>query len=451
MISRMHLSELVSPLEAQLRGDDAGFSRVVTDSRADVSGGLFVALSGDNFDGHAFVDSALSSGAAAAMVETGKYRGTTLEVKDTLRALGQLGQINRARFEGPVVGLTGSVGKTTCKEMLASIFAQRWNVLATAGNRNNEIGVPLTLLDIEAAHEAAVIEMGAAEQGDIAYLNQWVQPDVSLVTTVAASHIGRFGSIETIARTKAEIYTHNSEDAVACVNLDNQYTRAMLLDVPQKQVVTFSRFESGADVRAENAAQHSDGCWSFTLCFPQGEAEVLLPIMGEHNITNALAAAAAALSAGLSLEEVVAGLSAFKSAGRRLQQHTVNGGVLIDDCYNANPESMNAAIDVLAQREGKRILICGDMGELGAYSEDLHRQVGDYANGRVDAVWSIGEESRLISTAFSAEGKHFDSQAELLEACKKTMTQGVVMLVKGSRSALLDRVVDALVEAGEVH
>lgn len=456
MIEAMQLQALAPVLNATLHGDDVSFQRVVTDSRDDVKGGLFVALQGENYDGHHYVEAALQSGAVAALIAqdaelNAAVAQPSLVVKDTLRALGQVAQLNRARFSGPVVGLTGSVGKTTCKEMLASVFAQQWQVLATKGNRNNEIGVPLTLLDISAQHQAAVIEMGAAEQGDIAYLNQWVQPDIVLATTVAPSHIGRFGSIETIARTKAEIYTHNSTQAIACVNLDNQYTRAMLLDVPQARVLSYSQHEASADVRAVDARVQENGCWAFTLLCPQGEAAVELPVIGEHNISNALAAATVALAADISLNKIVVGLQGFESAARRLQQHHVQGGLLIDDSYNANPESMRAAIDVLAQYKAQRILVCGDMGELGDQSEALHKRVGEYARSRVDAVWSVGEQSAFTSAAFGAAGQHFESQAELLAACEASMRQEVVMLAKGSRSARLDRIVDALVEKGEVH
>lgn len=446
MMQALCLKKLAPALDAMLLGEDVRIEGVEIDSRQVNRGQLFVALRGDNFDGHEFVSNADKAGASACVLDSADgFFGNGLLVNDTRLALAQLSGINRDVFPGPVIGLTGSVGKTTCKEMLASILRISHNVHATVGNKNNEIGVPLTLLALEPEHDVAVIEMGAAQQGDIAFLNRWVKPNIVLVTNVVASHIGRFGDIETIAKTKAELYTQNSTDVTAVVNLDNAYTRAMLESLPQHDILTFSCIDDTASIFAKDIEQLDSGVWRFCLCSSNGTASVTLPVLGKHNISNALAAAATAMAADASFDDVVSGLEAFEPAAGRLNKHQLSDEVLIiDDSYNANPESMKAAVDVLSTCAGLKVLVCGDMGELGEDSVALHQEVGRYASSRIDKIMSIGLSGQDIGGSFNGDVEHFDNKTSLIKACQGMLDGQTTMLIKGSRSVGLDVVVDAL-------
>jgi UDP-N-acetylmuramoyl-tripeptide--D-alanyl-D-alanine ligase len=443
----MDLAEAARVLSGRLEGANARFSGVSTDSRAVGTGDLFVALQGERFDGHAYVGEAARRGAAGAL--TSRHvteRGTTLPqvvVRDTRLSLGALAGDWRGRFPIPLVALTGSNGKTTVKEMLAAILVQhagaRGSVLATAGNLNNDIGMPLTLLALRADHRYAVIEMGMNHEGEIDYLARIARPTVALVNNAQRAHVGILGSLEAIARAKGEIYAGLDDAGIAIVNEDDPFAPYWKGLNAGRKVLTFG-FASDADVTAASAA----GAWRFRT--PAGSFAVALRAPGEHNVRNALAACAAAHAVGIPPAAMRSALEAFEGVPGRLQRRPAPGGArVIDDTYNANPESMKAAIRVLASEPGRRILVMGDMGELGIQSAALHAEVGDFAKrSGVEALLALGEQSRNAAQAFGEGARHFGEVRELLAAARQEAREGATLLVKGSRFMQMERVADAL-------
>jgi UDP-N-acetylmuramoyl-tripeptide--D-alanyl-D-alanine ligase len=440
----MRLSEAATAVAAQLRGNDGEFDGVSTDSRSVQPGQLFVALKGPNFDAHHFVPQVAAAGASAVMVQ--HETDTSLPqliVPDTLRALGQLGHYWRQRFAMPVAAVTGSNGKTTVKEMLASIFASQWYTLATRGNLNNDIGVPLTLLQLTEQHQAAVIEMGANHPGEIAYLTGLTRPTVALITNAGAAHLEGFGSIAGVAQAKGEIYQGLTDDGVAIINADDDYADLWRQLAGGHRTITFG-LDQAADVscRWRGDAQGSQ----LVISIPQGELECHLALAGRHNVMNALAAAAAALAAGLGPGHIKRGLENVRPVSGRLQLKSgIKGSSIIDDTYNANPYSLQAALKVLAACEGEKFLALGDMGELGGDAAELHRQAGEQARDYgVDALYAVGEFSRNAVQAFGERAHHFAEQAALIDSLRDDMHADVTLLVKGSRAMHMERVVDAL-------
>jgi UDP-N-acetylmuramoyl-tripeptide--D-alanyl-D-alanine ligase len=443
----MDLAEAARVLSGRLEGANARFSGVSTDSRAVGTGDLFVALQGERFDGHAYVGEAARRGAAGAL--TSRHvteRGATLPqvvVRDTRLSLGALAGDWRGRFPIPLVALTGSNGKTTVKEMLAAILVQhagaRGSVLATAGNLNNDIGMPLTLLALRADHRYAVIEMGMNHEGEIDYLARIARPTVALVNNAQRAHVGILGSLEAIARAKGEIYAGLDDAGIAIVNEDDPFAPYWKGLNAGRKVLTFG-FASDADVTAASAA----GAWRFRT--PAGSFAVALRAPGEHNVRNALAACAAAHAVGIPPAAMRSALEAFEGVPGRLQRRPAPGGArVIDDTYNANPESMKAAIRVLASEPGRRILVMGDMGELGIQSAALHAEVGDFAKrSGVEALLALGEQSRNAAQAFGEGARHFGEARELLAAARQEAREGATLLVKGSRFMQMERVADAL-------
>ena len=444
------LSELVPPLAGSQLGADASFSGVTTDSRAVSEGQLFVALKGERFDGHRFVASAGSAGASAALVsEAVDADLPLLQVADTQVALGQLAALNRSGFTGTLVGITGSCGKTSVRNLLESIFSRVAPTLATYGNLNNEIGMPLTLLELNPEHRYAVVEMGAGKPGDIAYLCQLAQPGISLLLNALPAHLETMGTVEDIAHTKGEILSGLGGRGTAIFPVDSEYTGLWRELAGTADCRTFG-FSDAADVYATHIEVGGEGSL-FTL-HADGDSEVIsLSLPGRHNVANALAAAAGALAAGVSLSQVAGGLAAATPVGGRLRQHQLPGGVtLIDDAYNANPASVRAAIDVLETITGRRILVLGAMAELGALSEAMHAEVGRYAAGHgIDALWATGDFCDAAVAAFGEGGRLFENREELTAALKSLLAADDVVLVKGSRSAGMDAVVRALIEMGE--
>lgn len=450
MIGEMSLTTVADVTEGRLTGADAAFSRVSTDTRQLQAGDLFVALCGENFDGHAFLGQAEDAGAVAAVVsEPVQTELATVCVRDTRLALGQIAAVNRSRFSGPVVAITGSCGKTTCKEMVAAILSCRGNVLATQGNFNNEIGVPLTLLSIGNEHDFAVIEMGAAKAGDIAYLSDFVAPDVAMVTNVSAAHLKGFGSIDTIAVTKGEIYGGLPADGVAVINHDDGFAALWREAVRPRRITTFSLNDSSADFHATNVNRDVDGV-RFAMVTPGGDTDISIALPGDHNVSNALAAAAMAMTAGASISDVREGLANVEAVtGRMRRQAGVSGATVIDDTYNANPASVKAAIDVLAQAAGKKVLVLGDMAELGENAEQYHRDVGEYAIGKIDSFFSAGELSALAAQAFGEAATSFTDKAAMTAKLRSIITQDYTVLIKGSRSSHMEEVVAALTDASD--
>jgi UDP-N-acetylmuramoyl-tripeptide--D-alanyl-D-alanine ligase len=445
MMSPMSLQQVADCVAADPVGD-AMIGRVCTDTRAIRGGDLFVALSGEHFDGNDFVEQAKQKGAVAAVVSRQpNCELPHVQVRDTQKALGLIALHNRRQFTGKLVALTGSAGKTSCKEMLAAMLSLCGETLATEGNLNNEIGVPLTLLKIATEHRFAVVEMGAAKAGDIAYLCDFVEADIAVLTNAMAAHIEGFGSLDQVARTKGEIFEGLVDGGLAVINADSPYAEQWHRQAKNKQVLTFSLENPGADFFAKQI-QLSAECGSvFVLSTPQGEVTVELALLGRHNIANAIAASAAATAAGASLQQVAAGLKKVRPVAGRLHTRKAEAGfAVIDDSYNANPGAVKAAIDVLVEFSGQRYLVLGDMAELGDDSARLHREVGAYAKQQgVDTLLALGEFSESLVEGFGKNAKAFTSKQTLIDYCQ-SLDAVDVMLVKGSRSAGMEQLVEAL-------
>ena len=448
MIGDFTSTELVAALQAQYHGPDFTTAAVSIDTRTLAPGALYVALLGERFDGHAFVTSAAERGAIAAVVSRRIEQCPLpqLLVDDTLLALGRIARINRRRFGEVLIGITGSAGKTTSKEMVAAILAAEGApVLATRGNLNNEIGVPLTLLSIAPEHHFAVVEMGAGQPGDIAYLCRFAEPDIGLVTEALPAHLERMGSLDAVAETKGALFAGLRGDGVAIVNGDSEFAPQWQRQAGSRALVRFG-FGEGCDVTARDLRSDAAG-QQFTLLSPQGEVEVTLALLGRHNVRNALGAAATALAAGASLSAVRRGLALVEPVPGRLQlRRGLHGETVIDDSYNANPGAVKAAIDVLAGFGGRRRLLLGNMAELGADAEQLHIDVAHYARlNNIDELFCVGRFAAQQAQAFGSGAQAFVDNGALLVALAQAPRVDVV-LVKGSRSAGMEVAVQQLCE-----
>ena len=448
------LEQAADLLQAKLHGTktDVSFSGVSTDTREVAPGQVFVALSGEQFDGHDFVAQAAQKGAVAAVVtHVVNVEIPQLVVNDTQLAYGQLAANWRQQFAIPVIAVTGSNGKTTVKEMLAAILSQKGKVLATQANFNNEVGVPRTLLSMRDEHVAAVIEEGARHPGDIAYLTAFVQPTVAVVTNAAGAHLSEFGSLEVVAKTKGEIFEGLTKNGAAIINADDVFAAQWVRQAGKASITRFSlSTESDAEVRAEY-----QGASELQMVTPFGEVSVTLPLEGRHNAANALAATAAALAAGASLAEVKQGLESMQAVPGRLQRKAgIHGSQIIDDTYNANPASLSAALQVLVACRGDHYLALGDMAELGEKAVEYHQLAGRQAREvGVDRLYAVGELSRYAAQSFGEHGQHFAAQSEMISSLQADLHEEVTLLVKGSRSAHMENVVAALSvasAAGEV-
>ena len=446
------LQELAILLRAELTGDDGAFLGVSTDTRKLEAGQLFVALRGPRFDGHKFLNEAADRGAAAALVSTASDVAIRqVRVPDTLRALGELAADWRRRFDIPVIGVTGSFGKTTVKEMVASILSRRGPLMVTRGNLNNEIGVPLTLFGLAGNHQSAVIEMGANHAGEIARLCALAAPEIGLVTTAGACHLEGFGSLEGVARAKGEIFESLPADGIAVINADDSYAALWRQLAAGRRVVTFG-LGPGSEFTARNVRQTEAGEISFVLVCPAGEADVRLALAGRHNVMNALAAAAAAAQIGAGLEHMVDGFGAVAPVSGRMQLlRSCAGGRLIDDSYNASPRAVRAAIEYLCELPGRPWAVLGDMGELGDDGPRLHAEVGRYASeAGVERLFAIGRLSEQTVAAFGSGARLFHDAASLGAAVREDLGPDVNVLVKGSRMMRMEQVVEALAESAAV-
>ncbi len=454
----MNLSQAAGAVAGSLRGQDVEFSAVSTDTRSIAAGDLFVALRGERFDGHDYLAAAAGQGAVAALVDQA-WAEAHLEAPlplviadDTRLALGRLAAHWRAGFELPLVGVTGSNGKTTVKEMIAAIlraqaardgFAGDAAVLATRGNLNNDIGLPLTLLALRPGHRAAVIEMGMNHPGEIAYLTGIARPTVALVNNAQRAHLAGMGGLAQVAEEKGAIYGGLEQNGVAVVNADEpwcDYWRGLNAG---RTVLSFG-LDKPADV---GGSFEPRGLGSLVrLASPEGSVEFLLPLPGRHNVMNALCAASAALAACASLEAVAAGLSGFAGVKGRLQRKAALGGaLLLDDSYNANPDSVRAAIEVLSMTPGKTILVLGDMGEIGERAGQLHDEIGGYAKSQgIDLLFGLGELAETAVHNFGKGARHFRQVEDLVAALVPELTAESVVLVKGSRFMRMERVADAI-------
>jgi UDP-N-acetylmuramoyl-tripeptide--D-alanyl-D-alanine ligase len=445
------LSELAGILHGELHGSDLRIDDVTTDTRKLTPGCLFVALKGERFDAHDFVEKAKEGGAGALLVSRKlDIDLPQLVVKDTRLAFGELAAWVRQQVPTRVVALTGSSGKTSVKEMTAAILGQCGNTLYTAGNLNNDIGVPMTLLRLTKEHEFAVIELGANHQGEIAWTVSLTRPEAALVNNLAAAHLEGFGSLAGVAKAKGEIFTGLPVNGIAILNADNNDWLNWQAIIGSRKVWRFSPNAANSDFTATNIHVTSHGT-EFTLQTPTGDVDVLLPLPGRHNIANALAATALAMAVGADLNAVKAGLAKLTSVpGRLFPIHLSDTQLLLDDSYNANVGSMTAAVQVLEEMPGYRVLVVGDMAELGAESEACHIQVGEAAKtAGIDKVLSVGKLSQAISSA-SGVGEHFTDKAAAIARLKTLINeqQTLTILVKGSRSAAMEEVVRALQENG---
>ena len=438
----LSLQDIAKVLGGQLLGEERTIAAVSSDSRQIPADCLFVALKGERFDGHSFCAQAVADGAAALLVSDPlPVAVPQVLVPDTRYALGQLGAMVRNRVAPKVIAITGSCGKTTVKEMCAAILSQRGSVLATQGNLNNEIGVPLTLLRLTPEHQFAVLELGANHPGEIAWTTSLARPDVALINNVAAAHLEGFGSLQGVALAKSEIFTGLVEQGVAVVNADSEFYSHWRADL-EPNLISFGLENRRADVLARDIERDALGCHRFTLVTPLGEMDVHLPIPGRHNISNALAATAATLPLGMTLPMIKRGLEMMQPVKGRLCIQQLPGVTLIDDTYNASVESVLAAIDTLAAMPGYRVLVFGDMGELGQEAEAQHRRVGQHARlAGLDAVYTVGPLAAL--SAEEAHGQHFADKPALLEALGDLLQQqpAITLLAKGARSSRMEEVI----------
>lgn len=447
----MMLSEIAKAVNGQMLGADTEVFSVGSDSRNIIKNQLFVAIKGEKFDGNTYAAEAIKQGAAAVLVSNSQTEARpAVLVKESRLALGLLAKHWRNKFTLPLVAVTGSNGKTTVKEMIAAILSvSNKNVLATQGNLNNDIGMPMTLLKIRKEHAYAVIEMGMSHLQEIDYLTRIAQPTVAVINNAGTAHIGELGSRENIAKAKSEIFAGLHNDGVAVINADDEFADYWKSLNQVRKIITFG-LSKAADVSA--TYQTSGNLTHVSLKTPSGKVEFNLAVLGVHNIQNALAASAVAVALGVEIIDITKGLTGFGAVKGRLNWLAgFNGAVLIDDTYNANPDSMKAAIDVLANQNSNpqtsTIFVMGDMGELGENAPQMHTDIGAYAKQKkINQLFTFGELSQLAAKEYGASAQHFSSIEVLVEAIKNKMKQSVTVLVKGSRFMQMERVVHQLLE-----
>jgi UDP-N-acetylmuramoyl-tripeptide--D-alanyl-D-alanine ligase len=440
------LAAVAREVQGTLLGADRSFGAVTTDTRALGPGSLFVAIPGDRFDGNDFVDEASAKGAAGALVSRlATSPLPQIEVRDSRRALGAMARAWRASFSIPVVAVTGSSGKTTVKELVAAILGVSRSICVTQGNLNNDIGVPLTLMTLTEEHDALVIELGANHAGEIDYLARLAQPTVGIITNAAEAHLEGFGSLRGVCAAKGELLDHLPRAGTAVLNADDQFCSDWVTRSRSEFTVTFG-FAANADCRVLGEPDFRATGSEFRMRLPDGaEADVWLPLLGRRNVANALAAAAAAQAIGASTEDIMAGLArAAPVRGRLRAVPGRNGATIIDDSYNANPGSVHAALDHLAALSGRRILVFGNMAELGPTAPALHKEIGEYARGRCDELFAIGDLASEAAAAFGPAARRLSDIEAARAALEPLLANDTTVLVKGSRVMGLDRLVRTL-------
>lgn len=430
---------------------------ISTDSRTLEQDDLFVALIGERFDGHEFIPQAVERGAAGLVVskDVGDFPVKDIVlVGDTLRALGDIARLYRKMFDIPLVGITGSNGKTTTKDMTASVLSRKYQVLKNEGNLNNAIGVPMTLFRLSQAHEIAVIELGTGSPGEMSHLVEVAQPDVAVVTNIGPTHLEFFGSVDAVAIEKGLMVQAASS---AALNADDPRA-AKMRDLVDGRVVLFGLEQAGItgkDVLAADISQDQYGRPEFTLVTSQGRIRVHLPSLGKHNIYNALAAASVGILFNIPLDGIRDGLELYEGASKRMQELTLDGVRIIDDTYNSNPVSLKMALDFLSQLEcdGKRIAVIGDMLELGQQSDELHREAGSFiASRRISTLVTVGDKASRIAEGALGDGFPSNtvficrSNSEAAERLRKLMSSGDIVLIKGSRGMKMEEIVESLGE-----
>ncbi|SCY18077.1 UDP-N-acetylmuramoyl-tripeptide--D-alanyl-D-alanine ligase [Nitrosospira sp. Nl5] len=452
----MTVQKAAHALHAEWRGEDVFFAGVSTDSRTAGRGDLFVALTGEKFDGHHFIGEVKEKGAVAAMVSHDAWTQSQepmiplILVKNTRLGLGQLAAYWRSHFNIPVVAVTGSNGKTTVKEMIASILQQAVDaaeqidgekkLLVTEGNLNNDIGVPLMLLRLRGQHVYAVIEMGMNHSGEISYLTRLARPGIALITNAGVAHVEELVSVEAVACAKGEIFEGLDQHGTAVINADDPYAPLWRKLAGDRRVVDFG-LEGEPNVSARYQLDFFGS--EMALMLPDGAEEVKLQVPGKHNVQNALSAAAVAVAMGIGNKAIASGLSGFRGVkGRMQKKRCLHDATLIDDSYNANPESVRAALAVLAKAQGRKILVLGDMGELGDSARDFHERIGVEARlAGIDALFTLGDLSAHTAAKFGPGARHFTDIEELLAEVENRLAADVTVLIKGSRFMQMERVV----------
>jgi UDP-N-acetylmuramoyl-tripeptide--D-alanyl-D-alanine ligase len=444
----MKLTQIAQILHGELRGQDAEFSGVSIDTRTLKPGDLYIALRGENFDGHDFISNAAKAGAVCAIISQDETSSIpTLKVANTRQALAELARFHRQQFNLPIIAVTGSCGKTTTKALLTQVFNQAGKVLSNPSSFNNDIGVPLTLLELDPTHQYAITEMGANHPGEIAFLTHLVHPEVAIITNADQAHLEGFGDVDGVACAKGEIFQGLGSHGVAIINTDDAHADFWKQLAGSRRIITFG-IDHPADVSARHIEVNSTGQPHFELVIGEHSVPVQLQLMGKHNVNNAIAAAAAGYALGLPLAAIQAGLSAATAEKNRLiLQRSPEGAVVIDDSYNANPLSVRAAIQLLAHHQGERILVIGDMRELGENAVECHEVIGVEAKAAgIEQLYCYGELSRNTANAFGKKAHFFADQQELIRAVKQQLHEQVIVLVKGSRSMRMDQVVTALTD-----
>jgi UDP-N-acetylmuramoyl-tripeptide--D-alanyl-D-alanine ligase len=451
LIMHYRLSDITKAVKGRLCGNDTDIASVSIDTRTLQFGDLYVAIKGDNFDGHDFIDKAEQAGAAAVLVEQqANVKLPQIVVQDSRLALAEMAGAWRSQLRVKVAGITGSNGKTTVKEMIAAILAVKDAVLFTQGNLNNDIGVPLTLLRLNQTHRYAVIEMGANHGGEIAYTSRYAKPDVAVINNVGAAHIEGFGDLNGVARAKGEIIESLGDDGIVVLNRDDDFYDYWLELAGQRRVVSFG-IHLSSDVRAENINMEIRD-QEFVTRFELHTVKELMPMQiklaGEHNVKNALAAAAVCMQFEVDLQQIKQGLGQMKPVSGRLQPLVGRqGNIIIDDSYNANPASLKAALEVLNQCDGEPWLVLGAFGELGKDSQKLHKEMGELINAmNIVRLLAIGSDARHTVYAFGKGASFFNSQDELINSLKQELKGHETVLIKGSRAQKMEYVAAALVD-----
>jgi UDP-N-acetylmuramoyl-tripeptide--D-alanyl-D-alanine ligase len=446
----MDFDWLANVLATDYQGDNRKVININTDTRTLCDGEVFLALKGPNFDGHKFIEQAKQKGAIGVIVDHAVDTDIAqFVVADTRIALGTIGTAVMAQVAPKTIAITGSVGKTTVKEMCAAILSSKGDVLATKGNFNNDIGVPLTLLRLEPQHRFAVIELGANHIGEIAYTTAMTKPDVAVVCNVAAAHLEGFGSLQGVAQAKGEIYDGLKEDGIAIVNCDSDFSQYWLDKLATRNIKCFSSSEK-LDIWAEDISLDAQARASFTLCTKQHSVPVKLALPGKHNISNALIAAALTSEFDVSLKDIASALATMGEVKGRVNLIEASDSLtIIDDTYNANVKSVKAAIDLLSDIQGHRILALGDMGELGEDARKYHQEVGEYALAQgIDELFTLGVLSKCASDVFGLPNRHFSNREQMLQQIQNSISKvdkKITLVVKGSRSSRMELLVTDLV------
>lgn len=444
----MNTSELATIVNGTLHGDAVTVNNISIDTRTLQPGDVYIAIIGEFKDGHDYIPQALQAGACCVISQKALDSDTPyILVSDTLAAFQAIAARHRNQMQVKTVAVTGSCGKTTTRSLLESVLSQAGTTHASKGSYNNHLGVPLTLLELTPAHRYFVAEVGANHVGDIAGLIPLVQPDVAIITNVGPAHLEGFGTLANIAIAKAEIYDGLSEKGTAIINVDDEFAHLWLNLNKQRHVISFG-IKQDADVMADNIKMDDKGLAAFTLILPQTVVDVRLPLIGEHNVYNALAAAAAGYALGLNAEQIKCGLEQAAGVTRRLiEKKTELGAIIIDDTYNANPLSTEAAIKLLVHRSKEPVLVFGDMKEMGEDAQDIHAKIGAKAKALgVTKLYCFGELAKHTAQAFGAGAFHFQDKHALIKALKENLSPQQTVLVKGSNSMKMNEVVEAVLD-----